>query len=106
MSEKYRKDAFSIQSISVENNILRYDGTRHDMNHGIYLWQEDFVFTCNDAERLACFLRVHVDSLADYIRETLEGHVDVLELYCRKHSLECEVKRMKVRDLLDKQVQR
>lgn len=67
----YRKEEFSIQSISMEYNVLHYEGTRHDMNYGSGMWQEDFVFTCKDAEALAGFLRIHVDSLADYIRNTL-----------------------------------
>lgn len=86
---KYQSELFSIDSILVENNSLCIRGDRY--GEGVLLGTQysidGFSFICDDATELADFLNTDVDSLAEYIRYSVKGHINLLEDYCRKHSL-------------------
>lgn len=89
----YPSELFAVKSVSVEDNIFRISGTRYDDDYNIGMWHEttEFVFTCKDAGELADLLRIQVDNFEDYIQYMLKGHIDVLEQYCQKQGLECEM---------------
>lgn len=91
---QYQSELFSIKSILVGDNTLCIRGTRYD--EGVLLGTqydtEGFSFTCNDAETLAYLLKTTVDGLAEHIKYFVKGHIDLLESYCRKHGIECNLK--------------
>lgn len=90
---KYSSEFFAIESILVENNTLCIRGYRY--GEGVLLGTQysidGFSFVCDDAVELADLLNTDVDSLAEYIRYSLKGHINLLEDYCRKHSLEYKI---------------
>lgn len=90
----YQSELFSIKSILVENNTLCILGNHYD--EGVFLGTQyditGFSFTCNDAESLAYLLNTTVDDLSEHINYIIKGHVDLLESYCRRHGLPCNLK--------------
>ena len=75
--------------LGVDNRGNHYDdgvllGTQYDIT--------GFSFICNDAETLAYLLNTTVDNLPEHIKYMIKGHIDLLESYCRKHGLECNLK--------------
>ena len=90
---RYQSELFSIKSILVENNSLFIRGNHYD--EGVLLGTQydttGFSFICNDAETLAYLLNTKVECLADYIKYSIKGHIDLFYDYCRKHGLECNL---------------
>lgn len=90
----YQSELFSIKSILVEDNTLCIRGNHYD--DGVLLGTQyditGFSFICNDAETLAYLLNTTVDNLPEHIKYLIKGHIDLLESYCRKRGLECNLK--------------
>lgn len=90
---KYHSELFSIESILVENNSLCIRGDRY--GEGVLLGTQysidGFSFICDDATELADFLNTDVESLAEHIRYSVKGHIDLLYDYCQKHGLTCRM---------------
>lgn len=90
---KYPSELFSIESILVENNTLCIRG--HCYDDGVLLGTQydsnGFSFICIDAMTLSDLLHTTVDCLADYVKYSIKGHINLLYDYCRKHGLECNL---------------
>ena len=91
---RYQSELFSIKSILVENNSLFIRGNHYD--EGVLLGTQyditGFSFNCSDAETLAYLLNTTIADLPEHITYLIKGHVDLLESYCQKHGLVCNLK--------------